>query len=92
MDDLTGDLATAQNGLAGKKEAFESLSQSRQRLEYQLVQARSQIQSARQRQQYADQQIEQLAEQIAGFERDKSEIDAKLSGGGANRWWRTRRL
>ena len=79
LDDVSGDLAAAQNNLAGKKEAFESLSQSRQRLEYQLVQSRSQIQSARQRQQYADQQLEQLAEQIAGFERDKSEIDAKLS-------------
>jgi chromosome segregation protein len=79
LDDVSGDLATAQNALAGKKEAFESLSQARQRLEYQLVQARSQIQSAKQRQQYADQQLEQLAEQIAGFERDKSEIEAKLS-------------
>ena len=79
LDDVSGDLAAAQNGLAGKKEAFETLSQSRQRLEYQLVQARSQIQSAKQRQQYAEQQLEQLAEQIAGFERDKSEIDVKLS-------------
>jgi len=40
-------------------------------MEYQLVQARSQIQSARQRQQYAVQQLEQIAEQVAGFERDK---------------------
>jgi chromosome segregation protein len=79
LDDVSGDLATAQNALAGKKEAYESLSQARQRLEYQLVQARSQIQSAKQRQQYADQQLEQLAEQIAGFERDKAEIEAKIA-------------
>ena len=76
---MSGDLATAQNALAGKREEFESLSQTRQRLEYQLVQARSQIQSAKQRQQYAVQQIEQIAEQTAGFERDKSEIELKLA-------------
>jgi len=79
LDDLTGDLATAQNALASKKDEFESLSQTRQRLEYQLVEARSQIQSARQRQQYAVQQLEQIAEQSAGFERDHSEIQAKLA-------------
>jgi len=82
LDDVSGDLATAQNALAGKREEFESLSQTRQRLEYQLVQARSQIQSARQRQQYAVQQLEQIAEQTAGFERDKSEIELKLAEAG----------
>jgi chromosome segregation protein len=79
LDDLSGDLATAQNALAGKKEEFENLSQTRQRLEYQLVEARSRIQSATQRQQYAVQQLEQIAEQTAGFERDKSELELKLA-------------
>jgi chromosome segregation protein len=79
LDDVTGDLAAAQNDLATKKDEFETLTQSRQRLEYQLVEARSQIQSARQRQQYAVQQLEQIAEQTAGFERDKSEIEGKLA-------------
>jgi chromosome segregation protein len=79
LDDVSGDLATAQNALAGKKDEFENLTQTRQRLEYQLVEARSQIQSARQRQQYAVQQLEQIAEQMAGFERDKSEIESKLA-------------
>jgi chromosome segregation protein len=79
LDDVGGDLATAQNALAGKKDEFENLSQSRQRLEYQLVQSRSQIQSARQRQQYAVQQLQQIAEQSAGFERDKCEIESKLA-------------
>ncbi len=78
LDDVTGDLAAAQNAAAAKKELFESLSQTRQRLEYELVQARSQIQSAKQRQHYAEQQLQQLAEQLAGFEQDKSQIDAKL--------------
>jgi len=79
LDDVSGDLASAQNGLAEKKEALESLSQVRQRLEYQLVQARSQIQSAKQRQQYAIQQLDQIAEQLSGFDRDKSEIEGKLA-------------
>jgi chromosome segregation protein len=79
LDDVSGDLASSQNALAIKKESFESLSQSRQRLEYELVQARSQIQSAKQRQQYAAQQLEQIAEQSAGFELDKAQIEAKLA-------------
>ncbi|HEX4056480.1 MAG TPA: chromosome segregation protein SMC [Tepidisphaeraceae bacterium] len=78
LDDISGDLASAQNALAAKKESFESLSQTRQRLEYELVQARSQIQSATQKQQYAAQQLEQIAEQLAGFEQDKAQIQAKL--------------
>ncbi len=78
LDDVGGDLASAQNALAAKKESFESLSQTRQRLEYELVQARSQIQSARQQQQYAAQQLEQIAEQLAAFEQDKAQIQSKL--------------
>jgi chromosome segregation protein len=79
LDDVSGDLASAQNALAVKKDSFEVLSQTRQRLEYALVQARSQIQSARQRQQYAVQQLEQFAEQLTACEQDKAQIDAKLA-------------
>jgi chromosome segregation protein len=78
LDDATGDLATTQNALALKKEKLDALSQARQRLEYELVQTRAQIQSARQRQHYATQQIEQMAEQLQAFERDKAAIAAKL--------------
>jgi chromosome segregation protein len=78
LDDLSGDLSSAQNDLATQKESLESVSQTRQRLEYALVQARAQIQSARQRQQYAAQQLQQLAEQIAAFEQDKSTAQARL--------------
>ncbi|MDP9173679.1 MAG: chromosome segregation protein SMC [Planctomycetota bacterium] len=78
LDDATGDLGTAQNALAVQKDNLESLSQTRQRLEYELVQSRAQIQSARQRQQYAQQQLGQMAEQMATFEQDKAEMSAKL--------------
>ncbi len=77
FDDATGDLTSAQNGLAGEKAELDSHAQRRQRLEYELVQTRAQIQSARQQQQYADQQIAQLAEQLAAIEQDKQQTTAK---------------
>jgi chromosome segregation protein len=79
LDDLSGDLSSAQNELVTQKESLESVSQSRQRLEYGLVQSRAQIQAARQRQQYAVQQLQQLAEQIAAFEQDKSAAQTRLA-------------
>jgi chromosome segregation protein len=78
LDDVQGDLATAQNQLAEKKETLEAAAQARQRLEYEHVQAQAQIQAARQRQQYAQQQLAQMAEQAAGFEQDKAQMVAKL--------------
>src|SRR5215217_6264050 len=39
LDDLAGDLARAQNELAEKRTSFDELSQRRQKLEYELVQA-----------------------------------------------------
>jgi hypothetical protein len=36
---LTGDLAKSQNELAAKREQFDALSQQKQRIEYELVQA-----------------------------------------------------
>jgi chromosome segregation protein len=78
LDDVSGDLATAQNSLLEKKQALEAVSQSKQRLEYELVQARAQIQSAKQRQEYAAQHLQQIAEQLTTFQQDKSAISTKL--------------
>jgi chromosome segregation protein len=78
LDDLSRDLAHSQNELAEKRQQFEDLTQKRQRLEYELVQARAAAQSAEQRQTYAKEQLEQIAEQIAGFERDRSGAQEKL--------------
>jgi chromosome segregation protein len=79
LDDASGDLAKSQNELAAKREQFDSLSQSRQRIDYELVQAKASIQSAQQRQQYAQQQLTQIAEQIAAAEQDRAAAEAKLA-------------
>src|SRR6476646_8743969 len=70
LDDAAGNLAHKQNELAVKREEFEAVSQRRQQVEYELVQAKAAMQSATQRQEYARQQLKQIAEQIAGFEQD----------------------
>jgi chromosome segregation protein len=79
LDDSAGDLARAQNELAEKREQHEALSQKRQRVEYELVQARAAMQSAQQRQHYAQQQLEQIAEGLAGFERDRTGLEEKAA-------------
>ncbi|MBV8781589.1 MAG: AAA family ATPase, partial [Phycisphaerae bacterium] len=78
LDDAAGDLAKATSSLAERRERLESLQQSRQRVEYELVQARAAMQSATQRQQYAEQQLEQMAEQSAAAERDRLATENKL--------------
>jgi chromosome segregation protein len=78
LDDANGNLAKAQNALADKRTNFESLSQKKQSLEYELVQAIAQMESAQHRQQFAQQQLQQIVEQIATFEQDKQAAEAKL--------------
>jgi chromosome segregation protein len=80
LDDASGDLSAKQGELAGKRELFEALSQQKQRVEYELVQAKAGMQSAKQRQEYATQQLRQIAEQVASFERDKADVERKLAG------------
>ena len=79
LDDLSGDLAKRQNELATKREQFEGLTQKKQRIEYDLVQARAAVQSAQQKQHFAEQQLSQMAEQLESFERDKAALDEKLA-------------
>ena len=79
LDDITGDLATKQNELATKRDESEHLGQRRQRLEYELVQARAQMDAARQRQEFAQQQLAQIAEQIQSFEQDRAAAEEKLA-------------
>ncbi|HEY8751672.1 MAG TPA: chromosome segregation protein SMC [Tepidisphaeraceae bacterium] len=79
LDDAAGNLVHKQNELAAKREEFEAFSQKRQQVEYELVQAKAAMQSARQRQDYARQQLEQIAEQIAAFEQDRANVAAKLA-------------
>ncbi len=79
LDDASGDLATSQNALADQREQADALVQQKQRLEYDLVQARAAVQSAQQRQNFARQQLGQIAEQRESFERDQTELQAKLA-------------
>jgi chromosome segregation protein len=77
LDEISTALAEAQNELAVNRQEFDQLSQTRQRTEHQLVQAKADVQSAQQRQQFAAQQLEQIAEQLAQFEDDKRAIEEK---------------
>src|SRR5687768_9089870 len=79
LDDVSGDLARNQNELATKRDEMEHLSQRRQRLEYELVQAKAQTDAARQRQEFATQQLQQIAEQIEAFQHDRTAAEEKLA-------------
>ncbi len=77
LDDAAGDLAKSQNELAEQREAFNAQSQKRQQVEYDLVQAKAALQSAKQRQHYARQQLEQIADQVEQFESDLAALSEK---------------
>ncbi|MBW8885661.1 MAG: hypothetical protein JF612_13000, partial [Planctomycetia bacterium] len=79
LDDAGTNLAKAQNALADKRVHFDALSQKKQSLEYELVQAVAQMESAQHRQQFAQQQLAQIAEQIAAFEQDLIAAQRKLA-------------
>ena len=79
LDDITGDLARKQNELATKRDESEHLGQRRQRLEYELVQAKAQMDAARQRQEFAQQQLAQIAEQVESFASDRAAAEEKLA-------------
>jgi chromosome segregation protein len=78
LDDAARDLALRQNGLAEKKHQFEALSTKKQEIETDLIHTQHAITSAQQRQQYANQQIEQISQQLAEYERDRELAMAKL--------------
>ncbi|HEY7120651.1 MAG TPA: AAA family ATPase, partial [Tepidisphaeraceae bacterium] len=59
LDEVSRELAEAQNGLAVNRQEFEELSQQKQRTEHQMVQAKTDVHSAQQRQQFAQQQLKQ---------------------------------
>src|SRR5688572_21750841 len=79
LDDVSGDLARNQNELATKRDEMAQLSQRRQRLEYEVVQAKAQTDAAGQRQEFATQQLQQIAEQIEAFQHDRTAAEEKLA-------------
>ncbi len=73
LEDAAANLARRQDELAEKRQELDAATQKRQQLEYDLVQAGAALQSARQRQQYAKQQLQQMADQIDAFNADRRE-------------------
>src|SRR5688500_3620784 len=79
LEDANADLSKASGELAEKREQFEKLSQQKQTMEYGLVQARAEMQSAQQRQDYAQRELGQIAEQLEAFTRDEADAVRKLA-------------
>jgi chromosome segregation protein len=79
LDDAAANLARKQNELATKRDELDVASRQRQQIEYELVEAKAAMQSAQQRQQYARQQLKQIAEQIEAFGADRQAVEAKLA-------------
>jgi chromosome segregation protein len=79
LEEVSGQLAQAQNDLAVNRQEFDQLAQTKQRTEHQLVQAKADVHSAQQRQQFARQQLEQIAEQLEQFEQDRAGIEEKAA-------------
>jgi chromosome segregation protein len=82
LDDVRGDLANRQNESAAKRSELDALTVKKQQVEYDLVQAGAALQSARQQQQYARQQLSQIAEQIESFAADRKELQSRLAEAG----------
>jgi len=77
LEEIAAQLAEAQNNLAVNRQEFDQLSQTRQRTQHELVQARADVNAAQQRQQFAKQQLAQIAEQLEQFEHDRAGIEEK---------------
>src|SRR5688572_2886618 len=80
LEDAAADLTKATAELAEKREQFERLTQQKQTMEYGLVQARAEMQSAQQRQDYAQRELGQIAEQLEAFARDEADAVRKQIG------------
>ena len=79
VDDLAGDAAHKAAALTEAREKADGLAQQKQRAEYEQVQTGAALQSAQQKQQYADRQLRQMAEQVQTFDRDRAALQAKLA-------------
>ncbi|HEY0008505.1 MAG TPA: chromosome segregation protein SMC [Tepidisphaeraceae bacterium] len=71
VDDVAGDLAKRQNELAAAREKSDHVAQSKQKAEHELVEAQAALRAAHQRQQYANNQLKQIEEQVAQLAFDR---------------------
>ena len=65
--------------LQAMRQQHDELAQQKQRGEYELVQTKAGLQSCQQRQHYAEQQLQQIADQIAQFEQDREDLADKAA-------------
>jgi chromosome segregation protein len=79
LDDASGNLSRAQADLGEKRQGLDVLTQARQQVGYELVQAEAALQSARQGQEYANRQLAQIAEQMESLSRDRELTQTKQS-------------
>ncbi|MBC7783235.1 MAG: AAA family ATPase [Burkholderiales bacterium] len=91
VDDVAGDLAKRQNELATTRDQADQIGNSKQRAEHELVEAQALVRAAHQKQEYARQQLKQIAEQIESLARDseasqarQAEISGQLESEAAN--------
>ena len=79
VDDLAADAGRKGAELAGARERADALAGQKQRAEYEQVQTGAALQSAQQKQHYADRQLRQMAEQVQAFDRDRTGLEEKLA-------------
>ena len=80
VDDLATDAGRRAAELAEARERADTVAGQKQRAEYEQVQTAAAVQSAQQKQQYADRQLRQMAEQVQSFDRDRAGLETKLAG------------
>jgi len=79
QEDAFANLSRSQNALAEKRESFEVLNRARQQAEHQVVETRAGVQSAAQRQNWAEEQLRQIADQQEQFEADREAASERLA-------------
>ena len=79
VDDLSTDAARKAADLTAARERADAVAQQKQRAEYEQVQTGAALQSAQQKQHYADRQLRQMAEQVQTFDRDRTGLEEKLA-------------
>src|SRR6476646_11146972 len=60
LDDAFADLSRSQNALAEKRTQFDELNRAKQQAEHQVVESRAAVASAKQKQQWASEQLQQI--------------------------------
>ncbi|MDB5295256.1 MAG: Chromosome partition protein Smc, partial [Phycisphaerales bacterium] len=85
-------LSLSQNGFAVKREQFDVLNRAKQQAEHQVVETRAMAQAAKQKQEWAAQQLRQIGQQHEQFTMDGEAAAERLADAEANHEAETARL